>query len=154
MSDVIEIGKEQAVALLERAVAEKGADYEYQPVPHPNRGTQCQYQFDGAPSCIVGHALVYAGVPVETLVKLDKADEWWNEEHEAADNIDDEERDWHYVDATDIETLADAGVLTEVAGIRLTPEAEKIFLAAQQKQDSKVQWGKAVEAAKALVVSD
>jgi hypothetical protein len=29
MTDVIEIGKEQAIALLERAVQEKGADYQY-----------------------------------------------------------------------------------------------------------------------------
>jgi hypothetical protein len=153
MSDVIEIGREQAVALLERAVAEKGADYKYTPVPHPTRGSQCQYQFDGAPSCIVGHALTYVGVPVEALVKLDTAEGWWNDEFEnnnPVEDEDDEDRGW-YVEATDIESLTDSGALTAATNVVLTREAERIFLQAQTKQDNNTPWGEAVEAAKALV---
>jgi hypothetical protein len=73
MTEVIEIGKEQAIALLERAVQEKGADYTYTPIRVASYGEKCLYATPdkAAPSCIVGHALAYVGVPVEKLFKLD-----------------------------------------------------------------------------------
>jgi hypothetical protein len=55
--------------LLVRAVEEKGADYVYpdeQKTPKGQLGDDlCMYVHDGAPSCIVGHVLHYAGVELE-----------------------------------------------------------------------------------------
>lgn len=56
MKKIIE--RKEALELLERAVAEKGADYTVD---------QCQYfeNDSSVPVCIVGHVLCYLGVPTE-----------------------------------------------------------------------------------------
>ena len=63
---VIDIGS--ALDLLEEAVEREGTDHVYRPiwVTEANYLT-CVYADHGAPSCIVGHALTLAGVPVEDL---------------------------------------------------------------------------------------
>jgi hypothetical protein len=139
MTDVIEIGKEQAIALLERAVQEKGADYQYSPT-EGSHGPTCAYadHRNDVPSCIVGHALAYVGVPVDTLKILDNADnvnfdgfEPQNEDHEVPSD-------------TSITELVDSGALEEIAGVRVTLEARNIFAIAQFRQDNRATWGIAV----------
>ena len=72
----IELTDEEAVALLQRAVEEKGADYVYEHPTYTDPETNeevedstCFY-FDpgaGTPSCIVGHVLAYKGVTMEEI---------------------------------------------------------------------------------------
>lgn len=69
---IITINRPTAVALMKRAVEEKGADYVYQALD-VEEGPSCTYSRDGAPDCLVGHALHYAGVTVEELERLDRA---------------------------------------------------------------------------------
>jgi len=59
---------DEAVSLLERAVAEKGADYVY---PRAHRLAGCVYfeEETKAPSCIVGHVLAYKGVDPEPFIE-------------------------------------------------------------------------------------
>jgi hypothetical protein len=65
--------------LMEGAVALKGEDYVY-----PKRAESedeigwggCDYVRDGQPSCIVGHVLVAAGVPVEQLAAHEGNSAW------------------------------------------------------------------------------
>lgn len=54
----MELSYNTAVELLERAIDEKGADYEYTP---PEGSDQCLYFHHGQPSCIVGHVMSYLG---------------------------------------------------------------------------------------------
>jgi hypothetical protein len=142
MTDIIEIGKEQAIALLERAVQEKGADYQYSPT-EGQHGPTCAYadKRNDVPSCIVGHALAYVGVPVDVLKLLDNADNGWGD----TDIYYEPQVEGHEVPAdTSISELADSGALEEIAGVRLTREAENIFAIAQFRQDNRATWGIAV----------
>lgn len=131
MSDVIEIGKEQAIALLKRAVEEKGEDFVYAPNAN-STDKSCTYEAGGQPSCIVGYALSYVGVPVEKLAALDNAD------------------DTHQIFATGIKFLSEDGVLEEIAGVTLTPQAQDILTKAQAYQDDGESWGGSVRAAEEL----
>lgn len=55
--------------LLQQAVEAKGAGYVY---PRSlDFETRCLYVENGEPSCIVGHVLVAAGLPVEMVAELD-----------------------------------------------------------------------------------
>lgn len=58
----------QAVALLERVVAERGEDFVYQGV---GMEESCQYAGLEGPSCGVGLALSYLGVPDSSLDIMD-----------------------------------------------------------------------------------
>jgi hypothetical protein len=56
--------------LMEEAVALKGEDYVYeQPTSNPDDilSPTCYYVWDNQPSCIVGHVLYAAGVPLDDL---------------------------------------------------------------------------------------
>lgn len=108
------IDREEAVALLHRALELKGENYVY------NEGFSCQYERNGGPSCIVGYALHFAGVSTDALSDLDAHDD------------------------TQIDMLAVEGTLEDVTGVKLTPDALKVFTRAQEEQDRKVPWGKAV----------
>lgn len=55
---VRELDLGQAVVFLEKAIAEKGADYVYEPAQN---GERCLYFDNGTPSCLVGHVLSYMG---------------------------------------------------------------------------------------------
>lgn len=121
----IVIDRHQAIELLERAVEENGPDYVY------DSGPGCDYvrtDWDAndnpiyAPSCIVGHAFYYLGVPIEQIVVLD---------HQAHGGI-----------------AHVAHNLPELLGVELTREAEDVFATAQDKQDNGIPWGEAVESAK------
>lgn len=49
-------------------IASQQPEYTYQP---PN-GTDCVYQYEGQPSCLVGHGLVQCGLDVEILAEFDR----------------------------------------------------------------------------------
>jgi hypothetical protein len=59
MTETTLLDVEGALALLERAVQEKGEDYVY-PLSDKRDGI-CRYAVDYEPSCIVGHVLFYLG---------------------------------------------------------------------------------------------
>lgn len=61
------IDKAKAIELLERAVAEKGADY-VDPAALAPGG--CVYTINGHPACIVGYAYFYAGATLGQLSRL------------------------------------------------------------------------------------
>jgi hypothetical protein len=66
---MITLTYDEAVALLLRAVAEKGEDYVY-PDSEREGGesyNMCQYAYDGRPSCIVGYVLAASGYDISTL---------------------------------------------------------------------------------------
>lgn len=83
----IELTYELADALLQRAVDERGEDFIYPEEWKTERG-QCQYAVNGEPACIVGLALSYAGVDVESLPN-DPVDELVGD-----DFIVDDQRTW------------------------------------------------------------
>lgn len=64
---------EQVVDLLREVVAEKGEGYVYPHVPNTIGGVGCRYEYEGAPSCLVGHVLYRAGWSVEALKSLDES---------------------------------------------------------------------------------
>jgi hypothetical protein len=138
MTEVIEIGKEQAIALLERAVQEKGADYTYTAIRVASYGEKCLYATPdkAAPSCIVGHALAYVGVPVEKLFELDHLGDIGA---------------IYELNTTPIHEDYDEDTptaLVEIAGVHLTNEAEELFTEAQGNQDSGKTWGESLQRAK------
>lgn len=69
------IDARRALELLTDVVDSGGDDYVYPKVPmSPNsQGWGCRYEFQGKPSCMVGHALVRAGVEVGVLADLDRS---------------------------------------------------------------------------------
>ena len=115
---VIELA--EALELLERAVAEKGADYEYR----SPTGSACVYTYDGKPSCILGHALSYKGVVVPEATSGLVYN--WNDQR--------------------IEHVAHTVALAQ--GVWLSPGAWLVWSAAQEVQDGGASWGSAVAAAK------
>jgi hypothetical protein len=77
---VIDMGT--ALDLLATAVRHRGPDFVYQYVwVEPGRYLTCRYANGGAPDCIVGHVLAYAGVKVAMLEALrdDGVAELWAE---------------------------------------------------------------------------
>ena len=111
---------DEAAELLARAVAEKGADYQYQP------DGACKYfEHDATegyvPSCIIGHVLAYKGVSRLELLN----------------------------DPTYGDLNAGEGVSQLVnAGILSLDEKAKILLSwAQNEQDYSIAWGEAVKTA-------
>ncbi len=59
----------EALSLLKRAVAEKGAEYVYPDAERDVDSRQCNYFVGGKPSCIVGYAMSYVGIGQEDLTK-------------------------------------------------------------------------------------
>lgn len=88
----------------------------------------CRYEFEGCPSCLIGGALFDAGVPLEALAELDRV---W---------VDDEDGQNGGTGITEVN-------LPE--GVTLTPQALKIFDAAQRVQDFGLTWSKALKHAEA-----
>lgn len=70
MTDKKKLTPREAYALLTKFVEEKGADYVY---AAPNEESEaCLYVYNGAPSCLVGHVLVAAGVPFEEIKEVEE----------------------------------------------------------------------------------
>lgn len=100
-----------ALNALNEAVKAKGYDYVY-----TKRGNFCYNVFDGNPDCIVGHALVWLGVPVEWF-----ADSMLNENATTVCN-----------------TLNFRGMFD------IEEDAIEFLSEVQVEQDSGTPWGKAV----------
>lgn len=114
---------EQLGRALAEVVAEAGSDYQYVTDTGTEIRGRCVYQRDGAPSCMVGHALFKLGVPVDVLAQLDVASE--DGEPCAID------------DSDAYSVLSDAGFV-------LDSEAAERAAMAQTKQDSGWTWGAAL----------
>ncbi|MGV9364505.1 hypothetical protein [Amycolatopsis sp. NPDC003731] len=117
------ITKTKAVELIERAVAEKGADYVD---PNSTYG-RCTYANSRvkptACGCIVGHALFYEGATVAQLHQLDK-----QPKSSILALL-----DWDQLDALPVE---------------IDKDAARVFMAAQRVQDTGHTWGLALERAR------
>ncbi|WP_025157226.1 hypothetical protein [Leifsonia aquatica] len=120
----ITIDRDRAIELMERAVAEKGADYVYDLSDEYGTGIACFYVRGGKPSCIVGHALHYAGVDIETLVELDSPAGY---------------------SSTSIESIIEND---RVPGLSFTAEARAALRTAQSAQDLRETWGHSLDLAK------
>jgi hypothetical protein len=125
------INREDAVKLLERVVAERGADfvYEYPRELQTGNGTQlqCFYEHEGAPSCAIGLALSYIGVTPEQLAELDDLGEDHGE--------------------TAIDELMIIGHLRDKCDIIIEDEAVFVFSKFQCEQDLKQRYGTALQRA-------
>ena len=116
------ITKTKAVELIERAVAEKGADY-----VDPHAGGRCSYANDRveptAAGCIVGHALFYEGATVAELHELDG------------------------LPVSSVMMLIDSEA-RDALPVAVDEEAARVFMAAQRAQDVGETWGSALERAR------
>jgi hypothetical protein len=100
----------------------------------------CTYERCGSPSCLIGHALHEAGVPLAVLRDCD--------EHKYNfTKVPEDRPDFTFFSGTGISNLD-----LEQIGVRLTPKARAIFVAAQETQDHGLTWGEAL--AHAVCVSD
>lgn len=113
----------EAVALLNRAVEEKGKDFIYE--DEDGTLSQCAYFHGSEPGCIVGHVMSYVGVKPEHLV------------HEEE----------NFNRGATIDSLDLARALSENAGVEFTHEAKWAMLQAQCHQDRGAIWGDALAAA-------
>jgi hypothetical protein len=115
----ITLDLEEAKQLVDRAIAEKGADYVYEQVSAPGYMLDTCAYFNpqtGEPSCIVGHVLAYKGLTLAQAV----AGEW--------------------------NTGVTARGLKQNYGVLDADAATLIFLnGAQESQDDGETWGKARE---------
>ncbi|MBG6106590.1 hypothetical protein [Frigoribacterium sp. CG_9.8] len=132
----IHITKDQAIEFLNQAVAAKGADFKYK--TGYKSGTDpdargCHYVRDGAVSCIVGHALSYAGVPVAFLDKMDDQERWPREGE-------DDDSDYPQVTGTGIGQIAQ--FLTEE--VTMDADALDMLVRVQRWQDVGESWGSSV----------
>jgi hypothetical protein len=111
-----------ALAALEVAVADRGADYTYQknpgPIPRSKEGMVCYYAHVDCPGCIVAHVLHQWGVSLATLSKLDG-----------------------------VGTISDIAAF-HLLPVPMTPEAVAVLRTAQYHQDIYETWGDAVKAAR------
>jgi len=141
---MIELSTSDVMWLLKGAIADRGADYEYKPVPDHQGGMDCVYvhgtemvlvdqDYDGddvveeqatgdlTPGCIVGHVLINAGVPPLTFVELEI-----NRDTGAGHAL---------------STLAVHKVISA------SEEAIDLLTSVQDRQDNRLPWGKAVSQA-------
>ena len=63
--------------LLDKAIAERGADYVYNPPEEMASQGQCYYVHGDQPGCIVGHVLNLFGVSLETLSTVEGNDAFY-----------------------------------------------------------------------------
>jgi hypothetical protein len=77
--ETLELTYDEAVELLDRAVAEKGADFVYD--RGPDGHDECLYLHGNEPGCIVGHVLVYKGVDLELIRELEGIGVWSLDEY-------------------------------------------------------------------------
>lgn len=122
------IDADQAIALLEAVVAEKGEDFEY---VMPVNSLACKYfdRAEKAPSCGVGVALFGAGLTLENLDTLDGYGSFgsvWRSNNKPLISF----------------------------GVEVTPEAAHAFDAFQYAQDRSLPYGIALENAKESLAVD
>lgn len=119
---MIELGLARTKELLAEAVALKGEDYVYT-TPEGDKGSEdyqpvCLYVHGDQPGCIVGHVLHAAGVPLDNLGRYEGDDA-----------------------TVAIRTLID----DETIASDLT--VGRLLRAVQDRQDSGIPWGQAVQQA-------
>jgi hypothetical protein len=119
VTEVRTVDVDEALALLQRAVDEVGADY-VDPIAAANGPGSCMYVYNtatwgGCGNCLIGKALTYLGVDVAGLI-------------------------------SGVVMLAPKGILRE-RGVDLTPDALPAWAAAQRAQDRSATWGQALAAA-------
>lgn len=131
-----ELSADQAIELLEAAVATRGAEYNYRFTAQEGSGATCLYIRNGEPSCLVGVALVTEGVPIEVLTYID---EFTHDcENECLEDCTE----------SSIGSIWAGQVLRDRAGLMLSDEARWVLSSAQIYQDTGRTWGEALEAAK------
>jgi len=135
------LSDEKVDATLDSLVKKFGEGYIY---PGWNDG-KCVYVQDGAPSCLVGHALNRLGVPIGTLEVLDEQQFYRDEELEDLVYINGLQEIEVIGYLEDSERLID---FEEAAGVTLTPYARRVLAGAQHLQDEGVEWGVAVQRAR------
>lgn len=119
---MIKLDKATTKRLLDEAVAARGEDYVYeQPI-----ADWCVYTYDGKPSCIVGHVLDAAGIPLEELERGDAG--YWG-----AGRL--------------VENLENKGLLETDYGTR------QALIGAQWRQDDGDTWGEAVNSVTRLYLA-
>jgi hypothetical protein len=121
VTEVRTVDVDEALALLQRAVNEVGADYRD---PLSLSWTTCRYAYNtatwgGCGNCLIGKALTYLGVDVRGLLG-------------------------------NVEVLISKGVLSE-RGVQLTNGAQDAWTTAQRRQDNGATWGQALAAARKAV---
>lgn len=111
--------REKAIELLEKAVAEKGANFVYE---YPEGINACQYiDEQGHPSCIVGHAFKYLS---DELGNHDIFAELGDHEGSSAHDL-------------------------VLPGVDILPEASMVLAIAQEVQDTMdYTWGNALDRAR------
>lgn len=102
-----------ALRALNHAVADKGYGHAYE----RQGGGYCYNVWEGQPACIVGHALIFLGVPIE----------------------------WFGKDTRDNDAVADVCHVLFMEGMfKITDEALHLLSMAQVYQDGGLTWGVAV----------
>jgi hypothetical protein len=137
------ITAETALELLRKARNEKGSDYKYEAIERDSGGTCVYTTPDNEPSCIVGHALAYAGVPLSVLHAID----YGGATVTIKNDYDEYERTYEL--GMDDTPISDAEVLDwlERNGYELSSGAVDLFRIAQAAQDAGNTWGEAVHRA-------
>jgi hypothetical protein len=139
---MITVDKAKAIELLEKVVADKGADYK-----DPNSvedALSCSYVNDaGEPLCIIGHVLVNElGVPGRILSTAGEIGELIQLP------VDQNECDWTGEPGVIEYDNFVAGGTARYEEVEFTPEAVAVFGNAQWAQDGGNTWGEALDAAK------
>lgn len=139
---MITVDKAKAIELLEKVVADKGADYK-----DPNSvddSIGCEYvNEEGAPSCIIGHILVNElGVPAKILSKAGEIREVIQLP------VNRENGEWTEEPGFIEYQTSRAGTMRQYGEVEFTPGAVYVFGDAQWAQDSGHTWGEALERVK------
>lgn len=119
-----------------------GDDYVYERIPVMPRVEgisdvgECRYEYDGKPSCLVGHVLFRAGAPVESLKFLDRVGV-------DAGQLSDPVYEW---DGDDNEEKSVA--------LDVDRDAALMLMRVQGMQDNGDTWGECAEVAKSWRVID
>ena len=134
------ISGDVALELLRKARNEKGGNYTYEPLERDSGGTCVYTTPDNEPSCIVGHALAYAGVPISVLHAID----YGGATVTLKSDYDEYERTFEAsLDDTPINGPEVLDWL-ERNGYELSSGAVDLFRAAQAAQDAGNTWGEAI----------
>jgi hypothetical protein len=128
----INIDGQRAVDLLRKVVPLKGEDYVYD--THSTGGDCVYLTYDLKPSCVVGYALLEAGVSRDVLYRID---------HDGVDYHDPETGEEYHVGDTGIDSH-ELGYYLEENEVHLTEDAQAILGAAQRAQDNGETWGRAL----------
>jgi hypothetical protein len=117
----IKIDATRAIELLRKVVAEKGEDFVYE---SPNCDSCVYTDEKGNPSCGVGYALYFAGVPLESIAALD---------HRYTTEEQDEDGEYFTQNYVTPESAHQLPV--ELENAEVTPFAAEVFVAFQSLQD-------------------